>query len=135
MLSWNSSCKSPATLRTSSRSASTRRQGNGLTEEESSGWTILDDILFAYGALEAQDALGLKLAHDGDDLLLGPIHFLDLDGTEGLHVFLEHVGSALRHAAQDLVFQLLAGAFQRDRQHLAIDLGQHFLQAQGIDEQ
>ena len=81
------------------------------------------------------DALRFQLAHRGDDLLLGGLHFLDLDRSERLHVLAQHLRAALRHAAHHVVPQLLAGALQRHREHLAVHLAQDFLQPHGIDEQ
>ena len=80
-------------------------------------------------------AFGFQLAHQGDDLLLGRLHLLDLHRAQRVHVLAQHFGAALRHAAQDVVPQLFAGAFERHRQDLAVHLADHFLQAQGIDQQ
>src|SRR5437899_1663002 len=93
----------------------------------------LDDILLPDRALEADHAFVLQLADDRDDLLLGGLDLLDLDGAQGLHVLAQHLPAALRKTAEDLVAQLLAGALEGDRQQLAVDLAEDFLEAERVD--
>src|ERR1700722_13224610 len=86
-----------------------------------------DDVILPPRALETYGALRFQLPDDGDDLLLGCFHFLDLDGPERFQIFLQHLGAALRHLLQDVVLELLAGALQGEREDLAVHLAQHFL--------
>ena len=62
-------------------------------------------------------------------------HFLDLDGAQGVHILAKHFGSALAHGLQHVVLHLLAGAFQRDGQNLAVHLGEHFLDGVDVQQQ
>src|ERR1017187_5700782 len=95
---------------------------------------LLDDVLLADGALKAEHAFAFELPHDGDDALLGSFDFLDLYRTQRLHVLAQHIRAALRHATQDVVAQLFAGAFECDGEHLAIRLSQDLFQAHGVDQ-
>src|SRR5208282_118694 len=61
-------------------------------------WCTLDDILLSHCAHQADNAFGFQLPYHGDDLLLARLYFLDLHRTQGFHVFLQHLGAALRHA-------------------------------------
>ena len=56
-------------------------------------------------------------------------------GAEGFHVLAQHVRAALGHAAQDVIAQLLARAFECDGEVLAVRFSEYFLEAEGIDQQ
>src|SRR5580693_5925044 len=76
------------------------RQAMGVISTSSSGRMTLEDILLPGGALQADDAFSFQLPHHGDDLLLGALHLLDLDGAQGIHIFAQHFGSSLAHGLQ-----------------------------------
>src|SRR5579884_4219504 len=82
------------------------RQVTGRATPALSAGISLHDILLSGRALQAHNTLGLELPHDGDDLLLGRFHFLDLHWTERVHVLPQHFRAALRHRAEDVILEL-----------------------------
>src|SRR4051794_24077158 len=96
---------------------------------------ILDNILFADRSLEVYDAFAFELAYQADDLLLRGLDVADLDRTEALHVFLEHLRASLRHAFEEVIAQLLAGAFECNGEDLTIDARQDLFDPVLVDEQ
>src|SRR3984957_5751020 len=107
----------------------------GADSTPSSGRITLEDILLPGGALQTDDAFGLELPDDGDNLLLGALYFLDLNGTQRVHILAEHFGAALTHRLQHVVFHLLAGSLERDSENLAIHFRQYFLDGVNVEEQ
>src|SRR6185312_10711774 len=97
--------------------------------------STLDNILFPYRALHGDHTFRFELTHDRDDLLLRRLHFFDADRTQRFHLFLQHVGPARGHGSEEMVTKLLAGAFERERQHLAIDFADNILELDGVDHQ
>src|SRR4051794_31081904 len=88
--------------------------------------TILDDILLSHRSLQVDCAFALELTDHGDNLLLGRLDLFDLDGTEGVHVFLQHFGAALRHRSHKVGTKLIARTFESNGQQLSIEFRKNF---------
>src|ERR1035441_2230086 len=70
---------------------------------------ILDNILFAAGALQVDRAVALQLPHYADDLLLRGFDLLNLHRSQRFHVFQQHLGPALRETLHEVFAHHLAG--------------------------
>src|SRR5690348_226423 len=97
------------------------RHSRGAASRAALPVMILDDILFSDRALEADGSVTFQLTDDGYNLLLRSLHFLDLDGAEGVHVLLQHFSAPLGHGRHEVIPKLVACALQRDSHQLAVD--------------
>src|SRR5690349_11026443 len=87
----------------------------------SAGWMrrfALADIRLARGRTGRDDPFFLELPRHRDDLLLRLFHVADAHRAHDFHLFLEHLGSALRHVAVEPPADLLAGPLERHGERL-----------------
>jgi hypothetical protein len=94
----------------------------------------LHNILLSRTAVQGENTFGFKLPDNSDDLLLRRLDLLDLYGAEGVHVLAHEFGATLRHTVHEVLFQFLAGAFERDGQQLTIDPRDDFLHPGRIEK-
>src|ERR1035441_1836834 len=96
----------------------------GTAHPAASPVRILDNILFAAGALQVDRAVALQLPHHADDLLLRGFDLLNLPRPQRVHVFQQHLGPALRETFHEVFAHQLAGTLERQREYLAVHFGQ-----------
>src|ERR1700761_9584182 len=109
------------------------------------GWTTFVDsprsslvnilVATANCSLQADCALGFQFADYGDNFLLRSFDVFHLHFAEGFHVLAHHVGAALGHTAEKMLFYFVAGSLESHHGNLAVHPREHFLDCVLIERQ